>query len=235
MKNAKINGVKIILYSVKEIGIILDIELFYNIKIKMIQENRSVIYKTFAKLFYYPDEELAAFLFNGVITEFLNYLKINLKNVEKLDEWLDSFENKTQLLEALQVEYTGLYITNYPTIPAPLFKSYYYEKEILGQSTENIMDTYEKFNFHVSEQMQEPADNLAILFEFVHRLSELENTYSDQISFIQNEILSWIEKLAVKINATAKIPFYPLIINIITNYLKNDVTQYEIKLAGAKI
>ena len=171
----------------------------------MLSENRSVIYKTFAKLFYYPDNELAAFLFNGVITEFLNYLGNNIASIENFDEWLADFKNINELVEALQVEFTGLFITNFPTVPAPMFKSYYVEKEILGESTMHIMDTYKKFNFHVSESVKEPADNLALLFEFVYKLTELENTYESQILFINKEILSWIDEFAAKVSSAAMV------------------------------
>ncbi|GBD91674.1 chaperone protein TorD [bacterium BMS3Abin04] len=200
------------------------------------QENiRNISFKTFAKLCYYPDQELADLLFDDVITRFLSALEIENSNINQLTSWLKTFKSKEELLETLQVEYTHLFITSFPSLHAPMFKSFYYENEILGMSTEKVMDIYDKFNFHVSDDMAEPPDNLAIMLEFVYRLSELENTYEDQISFVKNEILSWIEQLEEKINEAAEIPFYPFIINTIIHYLKNDVTQYEIKLAGAKL
>lgn len=201
----------------------------------MLNEFQSIKYKTFAKLLYYPDSELAKFLYNNVITDFLSELEIDSEVLQNLKTWLVSFKNKDELLEAIQVEYTNLFITSFPSVPAHMFKSYYYEKEILGNSTEKIMDIYEKYGFHVSDNMNEPADNLAIMLEFVYRLSEMENTYDEQIDFIQNEILSWVDKLERSIVKFAKAPFYPYIINAIINDLKNDVTQHEIKLAGAKI
>lgn len=201
----------------------------------MQEDIRNISFKTFAKLCYYPDSNLVSLLFDDVITQFLTALEIENSNINQLASWLKTFKSKEELLETLQVEYTHLFITSFPSIHAPMFKSFYYENEILGTSTEKIMDIYESFNFHVSDDMTEPPDNLAIMLEFVFRLSELENTYEDQILFIQNEILSWIEKLERKINSNAEIPFYPLIINTIINYLKSDVTQYEIKLAGAKL
>lgn len=201
----------------------------------MSMEFQSIKYKTFAKLLYYPDNELAELLYNKVITNFLNELEVNSEVLLSLKKWISSFKSKDKLLEAIQVEYTNLFITSFPSVPAHMFKSYYYEKEILGSSTEKIMDIYEKYGFHVSDNMNEPADNLAIMLEFVYRLSEMENTYSEQIDFIQNEILSWIDKLERSIVKFAKIPFYQYIINTIINNLNNDVTQHEIKLAGAKI
>lgn len=201
----------------------------------MQEDIRSISFKTFAKLCYYPDSKLVSLLFDDVITQFLTALEIEDSNINQLASWLKTFKSKEELLETLQVEYTHLFITSFPSIHAPMFKSFYYEKEILGESTEKIMDIYDKFGFRVSEEMKEPADHLAILLEFVYRLTELENSYEDQIFFIKNEILSWIEKLGQKINSNSEIPFYPLIINTIINYLKSDVTQNEIKLAGAKL
>jgi len=196
---------------------------------------RQITYKTFAKLCYYPDKELVSLLFENVVEELLNAIEPDGNNVGILTSWLDKFESQDQLLETLQVEYTHLFITSFPSIAAPMFKSFYYEKEILGESTERIMEIYNKFGFHVSDEMVEPADHLAILLEFIFRLIEFENSYDDQIDFIANEILSWIEKLEHRINSSADIPFYSIIINVIINFLKNDVNQYENQLAGADL
>ena len=199
------------------------------------QKEREIIYKTFSKLCYYPDEELAGLLKNGVITEFLMSLDPENKEIQKLEEWVDSFNSAEKLLEELQVEYTSLFITNFPSVPAPMFKSYYFENEILGESTERIMDIYEEYNFKVSDLMKEPADHLAILLEFIYRIIQIDNTYYFQIKFIKDEILSWMTPFKESVDSASTNVFYPTTIETIINYLKNEVTQYETKFAGAEL
>ncbi len=201
----------------------------------MRQKEREIIYKTFSKLCYYPDEELANLIKDGVITEFLISLNPDNNEIQKFEEWVNSFNSTAELLEELQVEYTSLFITNFPSVPAPMFKSYYFEKEIFGESTERIMDIYEQYDFKVSELMKEPADHLAIMLEFMYRIIQIDNTYDVQIHFINDEILSWMKHFEKNVASASSNLFYPIIIKTIINYLKNDITQFETKLAGAEL
>lgn len=187
---------------------------------------REVSYKTFAKLFYYPDKELAEFLLEGIISEFVDSLQLEGVDNNSVSEWLKKFSDTDIFLETIQVEYTRLFINSYPTLPAPSFKSYYVEKEIFGESTEKVIESYNRYHFKVSEEISEPADNIAIELEFVYRLIESNNPLPVQMDFIKNEILSWIESFQAKIDDFALIPLYPYIINVIVNYLKKDVKKY---------
>lgn len=198
----------------------------------MKEKLRAITYKTFAKLMYYPDEELSRFLFDAVISDHLNTIGIK---TGKLDSYLDSFEDSDELLESLQVEYTNLFITAYPKVPAPIFRAFYSDKELFGKSTIAIMDIYEQYNFQVDQDMTEPPDHLAIELEFVYRLIENDEAISGQFDFIKNEILIWIDDFRAKVEEAALEPFYPFIINVITNYLKKDQSLKENKLAEARL
>jgi len=187
--------------------------------------SREIAYKTFARLFYYPDIELADLVFNHIISAFINATEPENQLSTQLSEWIDSFDKKEDLLEALQVEYTALFITNFPTVPAPIYKSVYDENELFGNSTTAIVEIYEENNFRVSDNMTEPADHLAIELEFIYRLIEAEKPMKIQISFINEQILSWIEQFSDKVKSYATLPFYPVITKLIINYLRKDATS----------
>lgn len=199
----------------------------------IMKENiRSITFKTFAKLMYYPDLELSRFLFDGVISEHLNTIGID---TGKLDSYLNNFNDSDTLLENLQVEYTHLFITAFPKVPAPIFRAFYSDKELFGKSTLAIMDIYQQYNFHVDKTMKEPPDHLAIELEFVYRLIENNEAISEQLDFIKNEILIWIDDFRAKVEEAAQEPIYPFLINVITNYLKKDQSLNENKLAEARL
>ena len=103
-------------------------------------ERRQIIYKTFSKLFYYPDKKLANLLYDEVITEFFESIHNDTNRFEKFKSWLSLFENKEHLLESLQVEYTRLFISNFPSLPAPPYKSFYFDRELFGPSAVNVVD-----------------------------------------------------------------------------------------------
>ncbi len=201
----------------------------------LIKEDRELVYKIFAKLFYYPDKELAELLYNGIITEFISSLPTHVQDTELVEKWINDFSTKEQFLEAIQVEYTNLFITSFPSLLAPLYQSYYSEKELFGNDTERIIETYQKYNFKVSSAITELPDHLAIQLEFVYRLIEQGTEKLAQKNFIKNEILSWIEKLQTKIIESSSIPLYPYMINVIIKFIKYDVSKQDTILAGAEL
>lgn len=198
----------------------------------MENEIRKTAYKTFAKLFYYPDGELIKLLHQGVITNFISSLR--LISADTLYDWIQTYDSKDKLLEVLQVEYTQLFITNFPAVPAPIYKSFYKERELIGKSTEEIIDIYNAHDFNVSENMTEPADHLAIELEFIYRLIEEGVSIKEQMDFINKNILDWIEEFANNVNEHALLPFYGFLIEVLTELLKLDVLQNGTKLTEAE-
>ncbi len=193
----------------------------------------NLIYKTFSKLFSYPDSELLDLLLSGVLTEFFNLLNPNSSEFNKIDNWSKSFDNKNDLLEELQVEYTRLFINAFPTIPAPMYKSFYEDNELLGRSVGELLDTYERYGFEVSEQENELPDSLSLLLEFVYRMNEEKIPEEEQYNFIEKFILSWISQLEINIIENAKLDFYKVLITSLNNFIKEDVNQSKIKLERA--
>ncbi len=195
---------------------------------------RKLLYKTFAKLFYYPDSEITELLKKGVVSEFFGEVLTTNAELDSFNEYLRGFENAESLLEDMQVEYTRLFITAFPEVPAPIFRSYYVEKELFGESTGKIIDFYEKHDFHLSKELNEPPDHIAVELEFVFRMIEEGIPENEQVYFIKENILSWTDKFAGRIRESAKTPFYPFLINAIINYLNDDVNEIEKNNAGVE-
>ncbi len=191
---------------------------------------RELVYKSFAKLFTYPDKELINLISSGVIIELFKVLDIPESNFLSIERWIKSFDKEENLLEELQVEYTRLFINTFPTLPAPLYKSYYEDNELLGHSIGKLIDTYEKYGFEVSKDQYELPDNLALLLEFVFRLNEINSTEKEQSNFIEEFILSWTKQLEQKIIENAEIEFYKFLIISLNSFLKEDVNQSKVKL-----
>ena len=199
------------------------------------KEDREITYKIFAKLFYYPDEEIAGLLYDGIIALLINSLPIHISDTETVMNWINSFPTEEEFLEVIQVEYTNLFITSFPKLPAPLYKSYYSEKELFGKDTERLIEIYQKYNFKVSSEISELPDHLAIQLEFVYRLIEQGTERLAQENFIKNEILIWIDELQGKINESSSIPIYSYMIKVIIKFIKYDVSIEDSILAGAEL
>ncbi len=191
---------------------------------------RELVYKSFAKLFSYPDEEVINLVSSGVVLELFEILNIPEYNSLKIDKWIKSFDNEEQLLEDLQVEYTRLFINTFPTLPAPMYKSFYEDKELFGNSIGSLIDTYEKYGFEVSEDENELPDNLSLLLEFVYRLNQEGYSKDEQNIFVEKYILSWTNELEQKILENAEIDFYKFLIISLNSFLKEDVNKIKVKL-----
>jgi len=194
-------------------------------------EERKIAYKIFAKLFYYPDKEYAKLLLSGAIIEFFGLLQEKV-SPEAIIKWLKNFRNKNELLEVLQVEYTGLFITSFPTLKAPLYKSFYNGKELFGKDAQLISEIYLENNFQINRNLAELPDHLAVELEFVFRLIEEGEDLKTQLNFVKEHILSWTPELKERIEKESQIPFYPYLINVLHAYLTEDIKTNEIKITG---
>lgn len=195
-------------------------------------ETRKTAYKIFSRLFYYPGGEIARLLYGGVIGEWLEHI-LPGKEAERLQSWVASRSSEADLLEALQVEYTHLFITAYPKLPAPLYKSYYTEKELFGADARNLMDIYQQYHFKVSPHMTEMPDHLAIILEFIYRLLEKEAGDFPLKDFAISGLTDWLPQLAKRIEENASLPFYPSLIRLLQEFIRNDLSLQATQISGA--
>lgn len=196
-------------------------------------EIRKTAYKIFSHLFYYPDEETGRLLYHGVIAELLEVMFLSASTTGRLRDWSASFSSGEELLEAMQVEYTRLFITAYPNLPAPLYKSYYTEKELFGSDARHLMDIYRQQHFKVSPQMTELPDHLAIILEFIYRL--LENGAEDSVlkAFAETELMDWLPLLAKRIEENASMAIFPILIHLLSEFIRNDLSLKPTHKSGA--
>jgi len=184
---------------------------------------REIIYKTFPKLFNYPDDELIEWIRSGVLSNFLNLINMEDAKIQELNKW-SKLNSKKELLEVLQVEYNHLFISSFPNIPAPLYKSFY-EKGLLGCNPEQLIDTYIKYGFEDAILSSELPDNLSLQFEFVSLLIKNNVPLNEQQNFISEFIISWTKKLENKITKNARLEFYKKIILSTNNFLLDDLAS----------
>ena len=184
---------------------------------------REIIYKTFPKLFNYPDDELVKLIRTGELSNFLNLIKLDNVRINELNKW-SKLNSKKELLEVLQVEYNHLFISSFPNIPAPLYKSFY-EKGLLGCNPEQLIDTYIKYGFEDAILSGELPDNLSLQFKFVSLLIKNNVPLEEQQNFISEFIISWTKKLENKITENARLEFYKKIILSTNNFLIDDLAS----------
>ncbi len=171
---------------------------------------RFMIYGHLARSFSYPDAELVSFFLSGEIDEYAEcYRHLGIEpdeSIGKIISWLRGCSDQQTALKELEVEYTRLFITAYPRIPAPPYASIYLEDDRLvwGNSTVEALEIYREAGLKVSDDFRDVPDHIAAELEFVSYLisSELkakEKGDDDRLSkmlsiqdcFLADHLLKW--------------------------------------------
>ena len=127
-------------------------------------------------MFSYPDEELYEIL----------------KKLGEDKEVLDIAPSLSNLpsLEEMQVEYTGLFINAFPSLPAVPYESFYKEGTLNGQTTVDRRKYYTKKGFHLDDsRANELPDHIAVELDFIAETSDetIENYLKEWAKdFIEN-------------------------------------------------
>ena len=137
---------------------------------------RLLIYGHLARSFSYPDADLVSSLLGGEIDEYAEcYRYLGIKpdeSVGKIVSWLRECSDQQTALKELEVEYTRLFITAYPKIPAPPYASIYLEDDWLvwGNTTVQALEIYREAGLKVSDDFRDVPDHIAAELEFVSYL-----------------------------------------------------------------
>ena len=209
---------------------------------------RLLIYGRLARSFSYPDADLVSFFLNGEIDEYAEYYRhLGIEpdeSMAKIISWLGECSDQKTALRELEVEYTRLFITAYPRIPAPPYASIYLENDRLvwGNTTVEALETYREAGLKVSDDFRDVPDHIAAELEFVSYLisSQLEakekgnNERHSEMSSIQerflvDHLLKWsISFFDIVIESTGAI-FYRESSALARNLMKAEMSRLSME------
>ena len=138
---------------------------------------RLVVYADITRCFYYPDEELLAFLDSGELEEHLPVYRLlgtePSEHFERIKQWRQEHNTQENALLELRREYTGLFITARPKVPAPPYGSLYLESDgmIWGDSTREAVKLYMEAGLKISDGFKDIPDHFAAEAEFIWYLT----------------------------------------------------------------
>ncbi len=193
---------------------------------------RSLIYNTLSLCYLYPDEKVYASIAAG---EWIRGFKdaLHLLDEENFDDCLRPFEqaiigpSEDEQL-AMVREYTRLFIDASPYVIAPLYGSFYLEKEGLdsGGTTSEVLRIYHEAGFTPKEDLH-PA-HLAYELEFMGLLADQESRASGggrirleevQMDFLSRYITSWVPFFCKKVTEQSLLPFYSILGNLTQEFI----------------
>lgn len=174
----------------------------------------SKLYTFLATLMRYPSHEMDSY--TAAIDKILTGLPLPENHHWKKE--LATFFSGEDWLQQLQLEYTRLFINDKTGPCAPLYGSVYLDGSLMGASAEAVKAFYRETGFGF-EATGELPDHLCAELYFLAFLSSLE-MQDEEIHFLKTFFHPWFIKLSRKVDASAGLFFYPMImsfINILTS------------------
>lgn len=192
---------------------------------------RLLLVRFLARGFSYPDAELLALLGEEITWEQLRAADeaLALKAGPTLAEMqarLSGYGGDADRLRLdLEVEYTHLFITARPHVPAPPYESAYQGRGLLmGEPVSQVLEAYREADLAMHRDYDALPDHVAAELEFVGYLlhQEIEaGQAGDDLSaaewrgrqqrFWQEHLLRWGPKFLEKATSAARQPFYRLL------------------------
>ena len=163
----------------------------------------------------YPDPKLIDKHYVSTLASVTTELKIPEQDLEQ-------FSVDDSGLEALQVEYTRLFVNAVPRVIAPPYASVYVDgdKGLQGKTTEKTRIFYRECGFDLADET-EPADHLALELEFLSHLAA-ESRFEDEELFLKTLFRPWFRHFYKYIIPEVQHPFYRALIHLTATITKEE-------------
>jgi TorA maturation chaperone TorD len=177
-----------------------------------------------ARGFTYPDAGWVATLVDGqwpaALAEVLAPLGLSADGVRQAIDALSA--DQAAALQALQVEYTYLFINALPHVPAPPYASAYSGQGlVMGEPAEAALRAYRQAVLTLAHHYLDLPDHLAAELEFLAWLGQqavvaqeagdeeqAQVRIAQQQAFLRDEVQPWVPEFCQRVHGAARIPFY---------------------------
>ncbi len=175
-------------------------------------EKLSGIYRFLALSMRYPE---TTWLNDDYLTGLIDILKA-LEWQNEAKEIAKFNPNDAKGFEDLQVEHTRLFISAAGGVYAPPYGSVYLSESglLFNEATDEVKDFYRQRGFEL-EDKYEAADHIVNELEFLALLT-LDNLLDDEKEFLEKYCLPWFSLFNKKVIDAAELPFYPIIVKLIS-------------------
>ncbi len=178
-------------------------------------------YKFLSDCYYLPDE--------GLMQKVVDIAQTDSCFVE-----LSSLVPPSTELEALKIDFAGLFVGPYKLLAPPYGSVYLEDGKLIGDSTIDVSNCYESEGLDIVTK--DAPDHIAIELEFMYclvarqieaardaNLQVLQSCRLKQSSFLQAHLGRWISEFAENVKNNAKTEFYRNLARLTEMFVQNDV------------
>ena len=176
----------------------------------------SLLYRFLAQCLKFPEDSWFTDDFKTMFFSMLDQLGANTES-EALREF---FTRSDDFIEALQIEYTRLFINGVPHVVAPPYGSVYLDKSLQGLHAAKTLTYYREKGCDMAEGSDLP-DHIVHELEFLSHLAE-DGDLEGEKEFLQNYFLAWFPAFKNRLLNEAHHPYYRLVITMIDYFTKEE-------------
>lgn len=170
-----------------------------------------------SRCFAYPNEA-----FTPALAEALEKIETNRKELQAL---ISAFEQERP--EALQAEYTSLFLNGYPHTICPPYESVYLEKRMHGEAAVRVTAAYTEWKITVEPGL---IDHIATELEFLAFLASaesLDNAMSKEArkafeTFMHQHLCRWVPQFSTDLKTGATLEPYRQLGTLMTSLLNDN-------------
>lgn len=183
--------------------------------------------KTIDMDYLVPHEELNVSSGIEYLANSLNYLKgITISTT-------------SQAYQELHWDYTQLFIGPHELPASPWESSYKHDRLLFTQTTMDVAKFYSENGFYLPESEHEAADHIGFELDFMYHLARnvdfdtsllsFKNIHNvkNQVNFLENHLLSFLDELMGKIQNSAQTDFYINISRFTKEFINYDYQEIK--------
>lgn len=192
-----------------------------------IHQQRAAVYQWFSQLLFRElDEKQLASLENGENRRWLSSLKeipgLSL-NVKKMERSLTQILRRDSRQLELAADFASLFLLAPPGGVSPYAGHYPHTTAAEERRQMNVLLVEQG----LAARENEPADHIAVQLALMARMVTKEETLSAQYYFLHHHIMCWATLLRDSCLARDEEGFYPLAVNVIVSFMREDEQYLE--------
>ncbi|MHC4236772.1 MAG: TorD/DmsD family molecular chaperone [Planctomycetota bacterium] len=184
---------------------------------------RADSYKFLSECYYLPDETLIQKV-------------IGVAGTDQFFAELCSCVSSDLDLESLKIDFTRLFVGPFKVLAPPYGSIYLEDGKIMGESTIDVRDWYEKEGLDVV--INDAPDHITMELEFMYflvtkqtqatnagNLQDIQLYQQKQASFLYSHLARWIPQFAKNVQVNAQAEFYGKLAQITEEFVQKDLTD----------